>query len=588
MIVCQHEPRLTNMNPSAGKTPTPPKVSPSAAAQPASNGQAKQVGTWRSVISSARPSHATLARIARHQTAGAILALAILTVIVCGPHVLNGGLIADDWTVRAEAHFIGFGGIFNHMISADVRRPIGALYLATVYVLIGSHVKLLLMFSIAMRFILVVVLYGILRTFHFAWLAAVAIAALTLLFPAADSTWLWAGASELSFAVVCVLLGCLLNLRAVSGSEPHRLPLRAIGLVLIAAGILAYELVIPIGLASGALYLTQTRSRRALREWGIDVLVLGVVIVVFTFHTVPLLNGSDSHEIVSFAQMREHAHVIFSQSATLLTHSLLPYGTPRNSTVLGMLGAIITLAIVVLNMLRPSSEARRMLLRWLIIGGTGVLLIGLGYVFLVPSNIYYVPLQFGIGNRVNDVASIGYALVVYAATALVGTLVFRELPHSSLLVGTLTAFVTLVVGVGYVRHIDTDEAAWHQSIVLQRTILTTLRTHISPPMHDTTIITLNAPIEAAPGVTVFYASWDLDGAVQLLWNDPTLKAYPMAPGMRITCTTAQLLINASGSPSSWQATYPADMVDIATGTVFSVNSRSACVDAATKLDVLAT
>jgi hypothetical protein len=446
-----------------------------------------------------------------------------------------------------------------------------------------------LILSATMRFLLVATLYGLLRELRFARLAAVAIAALTLLFPEADSTWLWAGASQLTFAVVCVLLGCLLNLRAVSGRKlPRRVPLRAIGIALIAAGILTYELVIPIGLAGGALYFMQTDARRALREWGIDVLSLGLVIVVFTFHAVPLLHGNDGHEIISFDQMREHAHIIFSQSATLLTKSLLPYGTPRNSTVLVALSALVMLALVVSYTLSPGNAARRSLLRWLVVMATGLLLIGLGYMFLVPASLYYVPLQLGIGNRVNDIAAIGYALVVYAAAALIGILVFRELPHSRFLIGTLTAFISVVVGVGYARHIDTDEGAWHQSIVLQSGILTTLRTHISPPPRGTSVITLDAPVETAPGVTVFYASWDLNAAVQLLWDDPTLRAYPMAPDLHITCTAAHLLIGAGGSSPSWQATYPADIVDVATRTVFSVNSAPTCTNAATKLGVLAT
>lgn len=539
-------------------------------------------------MSSARPSPAILARIKRHQDAGAILILAVLTVGVCGPHVLNGGLVYDDWTLRAQAHFTGFGGILNYLISRDVRRPVGGLYLATIYTLLGSHVKSLLMLSATMRFLLVATLYGVLRELRFSWLAAFTIAALTLLFPASDSTWLWIGASQLSCAVVCVLLGCLLNLRAMSDREPHRLPLRIVGIALIAIGILTYELVIPIGLLSGALYLMQTGPRRALRAWGVDVLVLGVVIIVFTFHAVPLLHGGDEHELISSAQMREHVHLIFSQSATLLTKSLLPYGTPRNVTVLAMLGAIVVLALVVSYMLIPGNEARRTIMRWLAVMVAGLLLIGLGYVFLVPSNLYYVPLQLGIGNRVNNIAAIGYALVVYAAVALVGILVFRELPRSRLLVGILIALITVVIGVGYVRRIKTDEVAWHQSIILQRVILTTLRTHIAPPPPGTNVVTLDAPTEAAPGVPIFSATWDLNAAVQLLWDDSTLKAYPMAPGLHITCKPAQLLIGASGSPPSWQATYPTDIVDIAAGTVFSVTSKPACTDAATQLGVLAT
>ncbi len=576
------------MNPTDKRSLTPPTASLSASAQPTANGQREQAGPLRSAILHARPSPAILVRIEGHQDAGAIAILAILAVVICGPHVLNGGLMSDDWTLRAQAHFTGFGGLLHYLISRDVRRPVGGFYLATLYTLLGSHVKLMLALSAAMRFLLVAILYGLLRELRFSWLAAVAVAGLTLLFPASDATWLWIGASELSFAVACVLLGCLFNLRAMANGEPIRLPLRVLGLALIATGILSYELVIPIGLASGALYFTRAYPRRALSQWGIDVVVLAIIIIVFTLHAIPLVQGIDEHELTSLAQMGEHAHVIFSQSATLLTHSLLPYGTPRNATVLVMIAAILTLAFVVIYMLRPGDEARCALRRWLIVAAAGVLLVGLGYVFLVPSNIYYVPLQVGVGNRVNDIAAIGYALIVYSSAALVGILVFRGLRSSYLLIGTLTALVTVVIGVGYVRHIDTDEEAWHQSNVLQHVILTTLRTHISPPPRGTSLVTLDALTETAPGITVFSVTWDLNSAVQLMWHDPTLKAYPMALGLHITCRPTQILIGAPGSSPSWQANYPADFVDIAAGTVFYVNSKPVCTDAATQLGVLAT
>lgn len=576
------------MKPRDSESPTKPNASPSVSAQWNQNGDDEQARTGFWAFFTTHFSLATTLRIVRYQEAAGILSLAALTVLICSPHVLNGGLIADDWAIRSRVHFAGFSGIFDQLVEQDVRRPGGALYLATVYTLMGSHVRLLLSLSAAMRFLLSAALFTLLRKLRFDWPAAVSIAALTLLFPASDSTWLWAVTSQLSFAVVCVLLGILLNLHALDDKGSHFLLLRIIGLALITTGILTYELVVPISLASGALYFTQTRPRRALHQWGIDVLVLGTILIVFIFRAIPLLHGSDNHEITGFAQMREHAHLILSQSATLLTRSLLPYGTPRNATVLGLFGAIVALALVVICILRPANETRRALLRWLVIASAGVLVIGLGYIFLVPANIYYVPLQLGIGNRVNDVSAIGYALVVYATAALVGTLVFRELPHSRLLVGALIIFIATLIGVGYARRVDTDETAWHQAIVFQQEILHTLRHDIPLPMPGTSIVTLNVPIEAAPGVPVFSTNWDLHAAVQLLWNDPTLKAYPMAPGLHITCATQQLLVKTGGSPPSWQATYPTDIVDVPAGSVLFVKSQPACIDAATKLGVLET
>jgi hypothetical protein len=275
----------------------------------------------------------------------AMLILMLLTALMCGGRIVHGGFMADDWALQADAHFTGFAGTMDILLREAVRRPVGAFYFATVFTLIGSHIRLLLMLTATLHFLLSAALYSILRELRFSWLDSVVIAALALLFPDSDSTWLWASASSLSVALVCTLSGCVLNLRAVEDGAQHRIPLRIAGLALIAAGILTYELVAAIGLASGALYFMQTDSRRALREWSIDAVTLGVVLVVFTLRMIPILHGTDVHEVSSSAQMWEHTHVIFSQAAKLLTSSLLPFGAPRNSTVLGLLGALLALVL---------------------------------------------------------------------------------------------------------------------------------------------------------------------------------------------------------------------------------------------------
>jgi hypothetical protein len=122
--------------------------------------------------------------------------------------------------------------------------------------------------------------------------------------------------------------------------------------------------------------------------------------------------------------------------------------------------------------------------------------------------------------------------------------------------------------------------------VLSRAILVTLRERVPPPAHGTSLVTLDAPVETAPGVPVFDASWDLNGAVQLLWNDQSLTAYPAAPGMSITCAATHLSVNVGASRPSWQAGYPADLLNVSAGTALFVSSQPTCVDTATKLGVL--
>jgi hypothetical protein len=525
----------------------------------------------------------TKALLTRHPTVTAMVILTCLAWLICGTRVLHGDFIMDDWALRANAHFTGFTGTFHILLQQDARRPVGALYFATIFALVGHHVRALLAISTIMHLLLAGALYSLLRELRFVWFDALMIAILALLFPNADSTWMWPSASSASLAITFVLIGCALNLHAMRDRGQRGAAFRVAGLLLISAGILTYELVAAIGLASGALYFACVPRRHALRRWSIDAAVLIGVLFLFTFRIVPVFHGGDNHEVATFMQMHEHAHVIVTQSARLLTLSLLPFGTPRNSTVLGLFAALLILAIVVAFILSHHDDARRQLVTWLTVTGVGVLTIGLGYIGFVPSNIYYVPLQPGLGNRVNCVAAIGYALIVYGSARLVGTLTFRGLPYSRHLISLLAVGVGVVISLGYVRQIHHDTVAWNQAGILSRTVLQMLDKHLPTPAPNTSIVTIDAPVETAPGVPVFDASWDLNGAVQLLWNDPNLRAYPMAPGMNITCTSTGLDVNVANGQPSWQTPYPTNLVNVSTGRVFFVSKETRCAIAATKL-----
>jgi len=506
---------------------------------------------------------------------------------MCSSRVLHGYYLADDWASFAEAHFAGFSDMLNRQIELDIRRPVGALYLTLIFTLLGGHLKLLLALSAALHFLTAACLYAILRELRFRWVDATAIAVLVLLFPYADSTWLWATESLASFAIVCVLLGSLLNLRAAAAHTQHRALLHVAGLASIAAGMLTYELVLPLALASGALYFTKKPPRQALRVWLTDLVVFGIVIVVFTLHLIPVLHGSDVHEVVGFAEMRKHIHLIASQFPTLLAYSLIPFGTPAGASGVVLVLSVAALALVVALLLNFKSHARGLLLRWLAVLACGIAVVALGYIALIPSSTYYVPLQPGASNRINAVAAIGYAIAAYAVAMLIATLAFRDLPRSRELIGGLAVLVVAVIGVGYSHRVDADKAAWHQSGVAQQAILTTLRAHLPTPQRGASVITIDAPVESAPGVPIFEHTWDLAGAVQLIWSDPTLTGYPLAVGATVGCAATQLLLHAVNAPEGWRAAYPAYIVDVANGATYAVTSQSSCVQAATNLQVLA-
>src|SRR4051794_26100726 len=127
-----------------------------------------------------------------------IAILVVLAAVTFTSRIVHGGLIMDDWALSAEAHFGGFTGVLEDLVHLDVRRPVGAIYFATLFGVAGGHAHLLLTISAALRVLLAVCLYGLLREVRFERFDALIIAALVMLFPYSDSTWLWPSASSIS------------------------------------------------------------------------------------------------------------------------------------------------------------------------------------------------------------------------------------------------------------------------------------------------------------------------------------------------------------------------------------------------------
>ena len=75
---------------------------------------------------------------------------------------------------------------------------------------------------------------------------------------------------------------------------------------------------------------------------------------------------------------------------------------------------------------------------------------------------------------------------------------------------------------------------------------------------------------------MFWAGWELQGAVDLHWNDSSLGAYSVFDGIQIDCTPTS--VSASGGPAL-NATTPygqALFTDLPTGRRQLIPSRAAC------------
>src|SRR4051794_14839894 len=338
--------------------------------------------------------------------------LALLGAVVYGPQVAHGGFYWDDWQNAANVHFSREPGLFGALDQSTERpvfgyRPVLTALLVLQYEALGLHVHAFVAMAALYGAITAWALFLLLRTLGLAAREALVPALLLLVFPWCDSTRMWNTASFDTVAVTLYLLGLVTALRGLRAPPGRRrLLLTAGSLALYLAAAWTYEIVAIAVAGSVAVYLLVAPRREALRRFGLDVVVVGVALTLVATGTTrtPLGLGD---------QLR-HAGTLAEQSVSLLARALVPVGD-----VPGIVGAVLALGVVGAALRSGRPELRR----WLAAAGLGALAVVAGYLLFVPAARYYEPLAPGTTNRMNVLAAVGYAVLVYALVRMASALV---------------------------------------------------------------------------------------------------------------------------------------------------------------------
>jgi hypothetical protein len=504
---------------------------------------------------------------------GLLLALGAATF---GSHIRDGGFHYDDWANYAYSRYSPNGGLFGAFdVWFDLAgyRPGTALYVPLTHFVLDLHMGWHLAWAVALAAAMSACAYHALRILRVERLHAGVIAVLVLVFPYSDATRLWAVAGLTSFAVTLYLLGVICALQAFGSRGRRAMALHAGALALFLASVLTYELLAAPVALSILLYLVRVPWRTAIRPWLAHVGAVGLVLLFVSSRT-------NLHEVQSFQDQIEHARQIFDQSLTLLSQAVVPFGLPGRTAVLGLLAGIAACALLVCRLLPAAEEARGELRRWLLVAAGGVVAIAAGYALFVPADPYFSPGQLGIGNRVNGFAALGYVTTVYAMAMTAGWLVFRGLPRTRTWAAVLATTASVFIAVGYVDKVDRDKANWDRAFALEQDLLNTISSKVAEPPPGSMIYLFGHPAFYAPGVPVFAAQWDLDGAVKVHYRDPSLRGLPILAGMRLLClrdgvTAQDQTVGYRGAKAS--VPYGrAFAVDAASRTALALDSRSAC------------
>jgi hypothetical protein len=451
------------------------------------------------------------------------LLLAATGALLFGSHIEHGGRYSDDWAGAAEFQFQADGDFgrmvdrFNDRVGA---RPLLGVSQAARHALWSNDLVAQHALAVALGGIASLLFFVLLRTLGMAAVWAGAAALLSFVFPWGDSDRLWLTGGPTQLCVIFYFAGCLtaargIRTQGVPGGLWHA---GAVGFYLLS--VLVYEGAGVAILLTGLLYIALAGWRKARWRWAADVAVILPALVALS-----ILHNHGPGARAYLSGLRD----LPGEGTTAVLQALVPVhvGTAWRALIV-----VVGVGILVWAVRALAPAARRSLIPPT--AAILVALLALGVAWLPFLGAGEPPTATGIDNRGNLLAAFVMALLVVAIGWLCAEIAQKVVRRQW--AGPVAAVVVVATtGAGWLLIARSHADAYGRAADIQERILAGLRDAVPSPPPGATIFSLASQAQSARGVPVFSETWDLNGAVRLLWDDRTLHGFPIVGAARLRC-----------------------------------------------------
>jgi hypothetical protein len=457
------------------------------------------------------------------------------------------GFYSDYWGWLAQLGFSSdqsIAGYFRVGNTPDrAMRPVEVLHFSILYWLFGIQPLGYHLVNSVTHVAFVVLFYLVLRATGVPRLVALSVPAVYGLLPHYSTDRFWSFAYNFSMVLYFTSLYC--DLRFLPASGTRRLRWRLLGVASLFASTLGNETILPLFILNPAIvWLRQQRLGGLAQPDGVvgnvprflfltNVRAL-VSVIAFKARTTTRL-GNDPF-IERTAAILKRAVAVDSDSpygfniwkALERDYGTLGLGLPRvawnllnDYPSLEIIAAAMLVGILTFGYLyRVASRdecANLPRKQWLILLGAGFIIFGFGYsIFLTYRNFIFT--LSGQNNRSSIAAAIGVALSLVGMVGWLSTL----LPSVRWRSGVFSLLITVICCAGFVT-VDTLGSLWVAAARQQELVLADIRERL-PTLPDGTTLLLDGVCSYVGPALVFETQWDLEGAIQHLYHNPTLRA----------------------------------------------------------------
>jgi hypothetical protein len=469
--------------------------------------------------------------IARRSEPGLLVAIVLLSA---STYVTRLGFYSDDWAYLGTLNSSDDKSLFGLLASqwnvhAELRmRPSQILYQGTLFSLfglhpLGYHIANLLVFTFA-----IVLLFATLTEMGVARLHAVSVALVFALLPNYSTDRFWLAAFGYFLMLALFLLSFYADLRGVrSGGSGRLLAWKMASLAALLLAGLGYEVILPFALLSPlVVWIRASRAMPGRVKGRLTTLAAAayiashylVLVGVVIFKAATATGASPDPNYLFHVARLGFGAVATNFGTYLVAFPHTTWWSLGNATPSMLLVSALIGVVVFGYFAMPSrGSVTRERIVWIRIAGLGMIAFALGYgLAFLTGRIGFS--STGILNRAAIGAAIGLAALIVGLIGTVSSWESKASTRQRLYAGGIALYCsasTLVVSVLGMYWV----AAWP----IQERVLEEIQAGMPELPSGSTVLLHGICPYVGPAI-VFESSWDLAGALQVRYQDPTLEA----------------------------------------------------------------
>src|SRR5258706_3160252 len=474
------------------------------------------------------------------------LTLVVLTSIIF--YIKELGFYSDDWAFLGNFFMSknqSISGLFQSFYSPQTQmRPLQGLYDSLLYMLFGLHPLGYHSINAIVLILSGILFYAVLRYLKLPRIISLAIPMIYMLLPNYSTDRFWYAAFQSNLSICLYLFSLLAGLHSLYAHSIRSWTWRMLSVFGLILSTLSYEVAIPLFLFNVLLFWNPKaafyhrlsgrqppRNNRLLLI--LTTFLTLIAIVVFKEMTTIRMENSPFKNLIHYP-----GYIVFIITSSISVNFIdlglkLPYILWRilftfPNPIIFIVGILVgTFIFYYLYSLSSWSNTKISSKSYMLrLTFVGLSVFFLGYaVFFINNNINFTPT--GIGNRIAIAASMGIAISLVGIFGVVSNFFTSE--KLSKLFFCICIATTCTVG--FLIN-NTLALFWISAYHQEHMILLKIHREFPTFANDSAIILDGFCPYIGPAV-VFESSWDLKGALKLMYNNPTLRADVVTPRLKL-------------------------------------------------------